>query len=130
MDGDNNVSLKARILEILREGPLTAKEVAVKSGATAGNAHYHLQRLVAQGQVSLFEAEEGNVVEKRYRIGNRSEEPAPSPVSALFHDVSQLALTVAETGQVVNELTALLHRWQTVSQTPRGRTQGMTMTLV
>jgi len=107
--------------------PLTAKEVAVAVNATVGNAHYHLQRLV-EGE--LVRAEEsmgaGGTMEKRYRA--RDEAPVPLEPEGridarLLHLDDSLWLTVAETGQFVNELKAFFYRWQSSYQEPRGRAQ-------
>ncbi len=118
--------LRDTIIEVLTDrGPLTAKQVAVESGATVGNAHYHLQRLMAAGVVALTESDASGAAEKRYRIAT---EERVNPTALVFA-VADLSLTVAETGQLVNELTALLHRWDTVSQVPRARTQAVRLTV-
>lgn len=123
--GSARAGLRDRIVQVLAErGPLTAKQVAVESGATVGNAHYHLQRLLAAGLVALTESDQSGQVEKRYRIVHDPIRP-----TALVFGVEDLSLTVAETGQLVNELTALLHRWDTVSQVPRARTQTVRLTI-
>lgn len=128
--------LRRQIFDLLKVETLTAKEVAVRCGATVGNAHYHLQRLVNGGLVEAEEAAAGDgTVEKRYRprqtvaAVTAASPPATAWDAGLIDAEVELWLTVAETGQLVNELTALLHRWQTAYQEPRGRTQPVAMAL-
>ncbi|MCL5116370.1 MAG: winged helix-turn-helix domain-containing protein [Firmicutes bacterium] len=125
--------LRQEIMALLHESPLTAKEVARTVNATVGNAHYHLQRLVSGG---LLVAEDvptaEGTVEKRYRVsGHRPLRATPTiPMEPGLLDIDQsLWLTVAETGQLVNELKAVLYRWQSAHGEPRGRAQPVALSV-
>lgn len=126
-------SLRVAIMDLLQDTPMTAKEIATGIGSTVGNAHYHLQRLVAADLLAVVEQSfrEGGVLEKRYRrcvpasLGNA--------VFADSHDIlaidEMLWLTVAETGQLVNELKAVLYRWRTDHLQARGRAQPLSLSI-
>ncbi|NMP22838.1 winged helix-turn-helix domain-containing protein [Sulfobacillus harzensis] len=121
--------LRQHIMKAIEDGPLTAKQVALAVGATVGNTHYHLQRLVANGDLTMMESPKGD---KLYQIPESGAGQKGSPareVPALFDQVLGLSLTVAETGQLVNELTALMHRWTSQAQVPRARTQALILTV-
>lgn len=125
--------LREDMVRLLAEQPMTAKQVAVKLGATVGNAHYHLQRLVGGGLAfaeDIVNAE--GTVEKRYHIAvpERAEPAAPLKLEANLLAMDEtLWLTVAETGQLVNELKAFLYRWQTLHKEPRGRAQAVALSV-
>lgn len=122
--------LRGRIAVLLMDRPLTAKEVAVDLGATVGNAHYHLQRLVAGGVLDSDDIPNAaGGVDKRYRMAAAPAPTAPNPSQAadLLDMSMDLWLSVAETGQLVNELKALLYRWQSSHGEIRGRLQAMSV---
>lgn len=125
-------ALRVRIAEAIQDTPLTAKEVSRVVGATVGNTHYHLQRLALGGLAEVVEAlrEDGHF-DKRYRAvqyWSDAEELAPSVrASHLLEYQGTLWLTVAETGQLVNELKAVLYRWQSAFGTAKGRSQPLSL---
>ncbi len=123
--------LRERIAVLLMDRPLTAKEVAVELGATVGNAHYHLQRLVAGGVLDSDDIPNtAGGVDKRYRLAAAPAPTAPRPPQADLIDMSMdLWLSVAEAGQLVNELQALVYRWQSSHGEMRGRLQAVSLSV-
>jgi predicted ArsR family transcriptional regulator len=116
--------LRRAMLDLLGEGPLTAKEVATALACSVGNVHYHLQRLVAADLLEVFdEVSETGRVDKRYRLVGSASTQWPSGGRALLAVDQTLWLSVAETGQLVNELNAVMYRWQSGHTKERGRGQ-------
>lgn len=121
--------LRERMVALVMDRPLTAKEVALELGATVGNAHYHLQRLVAGGVLDSDDIPNATGgVDKRYRLAAAQAPAALHPPQADLLDMSMdLWLSVAETGQLVNEIKALLYRWQSSHGEMRGRLQAVSV---
>ncbi|RDU34876.1 ArsR family transcriptional regulator [Neobacillus piezotolerans] len=63
-----STSLRVKIIYLLCEVPMTAKQVADELGKTAGSIHYHIQQLYKGGILELVETRENKgIVEKYYR---------------------------------------------------------------
>lgn len=118
--------LRQKILHTIAGEAKTAKQVAVILGASVGNAHYHLQRLVEGELVAVDETDD----EKRYRaLQSPSLEPLSHAGEEWLSLEETLWLSIAETGQLVNELRALFYRWQGEFQQPKGRSQPLTVSI-
>lgn len=126
-------ALREAMVDLLKKQPMTAKEVATALGSTVGNAHYHLQRLVAADLVTVSDVPaESGALEKRYRPAASLPIPAAAPagdIAALLALDETLWLTVAETGQLVNEVRALVYRWRAEHSKERGRAQPLTFSV-
>ena len=60
--------LRVKIIYLLAEQPMTAKQVADKLGKTAGSIHYHIQQLFTGGILEIKETKENRgIIEKYYR---------------------------------------------------------------
>ncbi|WP_253701553.1 transcriptional regulator [Bacillus sp. FJAT-27445] len=60
--------LRVKIIYLLSEQIMTAKQVADELGKTAGSIHYHIQQLYKGGILELAETRENKgIVEKYYR---------------------------------------------------------------
>lgn len=60
--------LRSQIIMLLFDKEMTSKQVATKLGKTAGNTHYHIQKLYEHGIVELVREEKNKgIVEKYYR---------------------------------------------------------------
>ncbi|MBS4192079.1 winged helix-turn-helix transcriptional regulator [Bacillus sp. FJAT-49705] len=60
--------LRVKIIYLLDERPMTAKQVADKIGKSAGSIHYHIQQLYNGGILEIEETRENKgIIEKYYR---------------------------------------------------------------
>ncbi|MEH7344655.1 winged helix-turn-helix domain-containing protein [Bacillus sp. JJ1532] len=60
--------LRVKIIYLLDERPMTAKQVADEMGKTAGSIHYHIQQLYHGGILEIAETKENRgIIEKYYR---------------------------------------------------------------
>jgi DNA-binding transcriptional ArsR family regulator len=60
--------LRVKIIYLLDEQPMTAKQVADVMGKTAGSIHYHIQQLFNSGILEIEETRENKgIIEKYYR---------------------------------------------------------------
>ncbi|MFD2444831.1 ArsR/SmtB family transcription factor [Bacillus sp. CGMCC 1.16607] len=60
--------LRVKIIYLLDERPMTAKQVADELGKTAGSIHYHIQQLFQSGILEIEETRENKgIIEKYYR---------------------------------------------------------------
>ncbi|QED50006.1 winged helix-turn-helix transcriptional regulator [Cytobacillus dafuensis] len=60
--------LRVKIIYLLDERPMTAKQVADELGKTAGSIHYHIQQLYNGGILEIEETRENRgIIEKYYR---------------------------------------------------------------
>lgn len=60
--------LRVKIIYLLDERPMTAKQVADEFGRTAGSVHYHIQQLLKGGFLEIEEMKENKgIIEKYYR---------------------------------------------------------------
>jgi DNA-binding transcriptional ArsR family regulator len=60
--------LRIKIIYLLAEQAMTAKQVADELGKTAGSIHYHIQQLYKGGILALEETKENKgIIEKYYR---------------------------------------------------------------
>jgi len=60
--------LRVKIIYLLDERPMTAKQVADELGKSAGSVHYHIQQLLQGGIIEIEETKENRgIIEKYYR---------------------------------------------------------------
>ncbi len=125
-------ALRAAMVELVQNKPLTAKQVATELDSSVGNVHYHLQRLVAADLIDVFEQiSPDGVTEKRYRrreasLGN----DCRNPNGQFLVDIEETWwLNVAQTGQLINEIQALCYRWRDSHSQPHGRTKPLRLSI-
>ncbi|MEW4225210.1 ArsR/SmtB family transcription factor [Rossellomorea marisflavi] len=107
---------RIKILHLLKEEELTAKEVATRLGKSAGSVHYHVQLLHKGGIVDLVrEQKKGGVVEKYYRARSTRFEVKHHESDGRKASGSigtNLSLNKDEKEQFLLELEQLFVRWE------------------
>jgi DNA-binding transcriptional ArsR family regulator len=108
-------ALRIKILHLLKEEPLTAKQVAVRLNKTPGSVHYHIQLLHKGGIVDLVETREnGGIIEKYYKakatrfIVKQAQTDGQYNANVATH----VLLNETEREQFLWELEQLLMRWE------------------
>lgn len=122
-------ALRSAMMALIQNKPLTAKQVATALNSSVGNAHYHLQRLVAADLIEVFEeTSPDGMTEKRYR---RREAISENDLNGQFLvDLEETWwLSVAQTGQLINEIQALCYRWRDSHSEPHGRTKPLRLSI-
>lgn len=112
-------ALRSRIMYVLKDRVLTAKQVAEQLGESPGNVHYHIQKLFKGGLIDLVDTKEvSGILEKYYQsVGDRFELNTPtnevrvegktrSRVFANFR-VDETKLKA-----FIEELSVLLSKWE------------------
>ncbi|ALC92578.1 hypothetical protein AM500_24630 [Bacillus sp. FJAT-18017] len=108
--------LRVKIIYLLSEQAMTAKQVADELGKTAGSIHYHIQQLFKGGILDLTETKENKgIVEKYYRskathfnLKERSE--GTKPMGVTTKGIS-LEFTEEELKEFEDDFDSLLEKW-------------------
>ncbi|WP_409273131.1 ArsR/SmtB family transcription factor [Neobacillus sp. SCS-31] len=106
--------LRVKIIYLLSEETMTAKQVADELGKTPGSIHYHIQQLYKGGILELAETRENKgIVEKYYRskathFNLNTKDPARKGIRTI--EIS-LEFTNEEYKEFEEEYDSLLKKW-------------------
>lgn len=104
--------LRSQIIILLFDKAMTAKQVATQLGKTAGNTHYHIQKLYQHGIIELVhENSTKSIIEKYYRskaINFTSQDPTEQNNDIHSQFSSILTLSPEELKQFENRLSAII----------------------
>ncbi|WP_043934374.1 winged helix-turn-helix domain-containing protein [Bacillus sp. EB01] len=108
--------LRVKIIYLLSEQAMTAKQVADELGKTAGSIHYHIQQLFKGGILDLTETKENKgIVEKYYRSKathfNLKERSEGTKQMGVTTKGISLEFTEEELKEFEDDFDSLLEKW-------------------
>jgi len=108
---------RIKIIYLLKDKEMTAKEVATSLGKSNGSVHYHIQQLYEGGILELTkEVKNRGIIEKYYRSKATRFETHEKGQRNGTKMATHLFLNESETKQFIWEMEQLLVRWEGIAQ--------------
>lgn len=124
--------LRLRILHAVAEVEATAAEVADRLGESRGNVHYHLQKLLAGGLVTVVRTEvQAGHAERHYRaVATRfRREPSAADAGLARRLDTWVHRTPEELDALVRTLEQLLTGWEQIPSEDPARAQTLSISV-